>query len=229
MSSTRNTPDFHIRSIKQGPEDEDFILAAFDASLPQLASIGSGGQWGSQPFSEREDTGARLPFQQAQRYQATGEGDPIYVFIIEAEVQDEDKLPASLDIRTDESGKRLVRVGTVMFLEALYPKIASELFDRDVVKKALDGTNDYIYVEALVTDVRVGELRKGAGVAMLDHARQFCRDKAKDKLHLIAYSGNDRKLVKYYESQGYSAVEDFVYTRPSGEKWPGAFMSLKLA
>ncbi|KAI1748030.1 acetyltransferase [Xylaria castorea] len=207
------TPTFHIRGLRDGLEDDEFMIAAFDASLVQLASIGSGGQWGSEKLVERGVLDERTKVvEQAKRYQSTGEGDPIRIFVIEAEIPssvDADELPASVHLRTDDAGKRFLPVGSVMLSEGLYPQYMRLHFDKDLIKKELDGTKDYIYVEALITDYRAGPWRKGAGAALLEHSQKYCRERGQRILYLDAYAGNGRKLVKYYEGQGYSLVDNF--------------------
>lgn len=44
---------FHIRLASSNGDDAEFILAAWDSTLPFLASIGAGEMWGDQPFSQR--------------------------------------------------------------------------------------------------------------------------------------------------------------------------------
>ncbi|KAI0466750.1 acetyltransferase [Xylaria cf. heliscus] len=223
------TPNFHIRGLREGLEDGEFMIAAYDASLAQLASIGSGGQWGTTPLSERGDMDARIKiFEQARRYQTTGEGDPIRIFVIEAEIGDTDEVPAAAHVRTDDVGKKFLAVGSVMLSEGLYPYYLRPHFEKESIKKELDGTKDYIYVEALITDYRTGSWRKGSGAALLDHAQRFCRERGQSILYLDAYAGNDKKLLKYYEGQGYSVVDDFVSTKPDGSTWHGALLRLDL-
>ncbi|TGJ79582.1 hypothetical protein E0Z10_g9178 [Xylaria hypoxylon] len=227
-----NTPTFHIRGLIEGSSDIQFIVDAFDASIPQLASIGSGGQWGSEPFSERSNIGEKIKiFEQAQRYQLTGEGDPIRIFVIEAEIPSSavDELPASVRVRADDTGKNFLAVGSVMLSEGMYPPYLRPYFDKDTIKKELDGTRDYIYLEALITDYRTGPWRKGAGAALIEHSRQFCHERGKPILYVDSYGGNDRKLVKYYEAQGFLVVDDFEPLKPDGSKWPGVFYQLGIS
>ncbi|KAI0183677.1 hypothetical protein EV127DRAFT_446288 [Xylaria flabelliformis] len=228
-----STPTFHIRSLREGIEDGEFMIAAFDASLAQLASIGSGGQWGSKPLSERGRLDERTKiYEQAQRYQSTGEGDPIRIFVIEAEIPSSvnaDELPTSVYIRTDDAGKKFLIVGSMMLSEGLYPHYMRQHFEKESIKKELDGTKDYIYVEALITDYRAGPWRKGSGAALLEYSRRFCQERGKRILYLDAWAGNGRKLVKYYEGQGFSLIDDFESPTPDGSKWHGAFLRMDLA
>jgi hypothetical protein len=46
-------PRFHVRSASPDGDDAEFILAAWDSTLPFLASIGAGEMWGDQLFSQR--------------------------------------------------------------------------------------------------------------------------------------------------------------------------------
>ncbi|KAI0412176.1 acetyltransferase [Xylaria grammica] len=220
------TPKFHVRGLMEGPDDGQFMIDAFDASLPQLAAIGSEGQWGSEPFSKRPTIDKRIEiFEQALRYQLTGEGDPIRLFVIEAEIPSSavGELPASVHVRKDGTGKTLLAVGSVMLSEGIYPHYLRPHFDQEPIKKELDGTSDYIYLEALITDFRTGPWRKGAGAALIEHSQQFCRERGKPILYGDSYAGNGRKLVKYYEAQGFRVLDDFESPTPDGSKWPGAF------
>ncbi|KAJ2988383.1 hypothetical protein NUW58_g4008 [Xylaria curta] len=226
------TPIFRVRGLAEGFEDGQFLLDSFDASLAQLAEIGSGGQWGSKPLSERPGLENRIKiFEQARRYQTTGEGDPILIFIVEAEIPQSavDELPASVYVRTNDAGAKLVVVGSVMLSEGIYPHYMGPHLDKKAIGKELDGTRDYIYLEALITDYRTRGWRKGAGAALIEHAQRFCRERGKLILYLDAYSGNDRKLVRYYEQQGFSVVDDFENPVADGSKWPGAFLRMNVA
>ncbi|KAI0098917.1 acetyltransferase [Nemania sp. FL0031] len=223
-----STPTFHIRGIGEMSEDGAFILSAFDASLPQLASIGSGGQWGSQPFSERPNIQGRLNYEKAKQYQSTGEGEPIRIFIIETEIPSSAvaELPDSVRIRTGDGGEKFLAVGSMTVSEGKYPEYLVPHFDKEVIKKELDGTSEYVYLEALITDFRTGPWRKGAGAALIERAREYCREKGKRIMYCDSYAGNDRKLVKYYESQGFTVISDFLSTKPDGSTWPGTFFRM---
>lgn len=222
-------PTFHIRRLGDLAKDGQFMIDAYDSTLPQLAAIGSGGQWGLETFSEKRDLEAQTKVVvQAKRYQETGEGDPVRIFLIEAEVDDDPaalaELPDSVYVRAGEAGgKKLLAVGSVMLSEGIYPSYLRPHFNQDAIKKALDGTSDYVYLEALITDYRAGKWRKGAGAALIEFSRQYCREKGKRVLYGDSYSGNDGKLVKYYEGQGFHVVDYFEAVKPDGSTWPGAF------
>lgn len=193
------TPTFHIRGLSDGLEDGQFMIDAFDASLLYLATIGGEGQWGSVPFAERPNSKDRIKvFEQAKRYQSTGEGDPVRIFVAEAEIPPSAaaELPATVRVRTGDAGEKYLAVGSVTLSEVMYPPYMATFFDQDPIKKALDGTQDYIYLEALITDYRVGPWRKGAGAALIEFSRQYCLEKGKRTIYVDSYAGNDGKLVK---------------------------------
>ncbi|KAJ8121954.1 hypothetical protein ONZ43_g1724 [Nemania bipapillata] len=224
-----NTPTFYVRGLED--EDSQFIVDSFNASLPHLASIGSGGQWGSEPFAERANAEQRIKiYEQAKRYQSTGEGDPILVFIIEVAFPPEAaaELPASIHIRTSEFGDQYLAVGTMMLSEGIYPPYIGQTFHKEPIKKALDGTSDYVYLEALITDFRTGLWRKGAGAALIEYSRKFCLERGKQTIYVDCYAGNDGKLVKYYENQGFTIVDSFEGPKPDGTIWHGMVLRMDI-
>ncbi|KAI0528267.1 acetyltransferase [Xylaria bambusicola] len=226
------TPTFHVRGLSESLGDGQFVIDAYDASLPHLASIGSGKQWGSTPFAGRTDQEEKIKvFRQAEHYQLTGEGPPVQIFIVEAEIPSSavDELPSSLKLRKDADGKNLLSVGTMMLSQGLYPHYMATLFNQDPIKKELDGTRDYIYLEGLITDFRTGAWRKGVGAVLIEYARQFCREKGQKILYADAYAGNERRLVKYYETQGFHVVDNFEAIKPDGSIWPGVFLRLDVS
>ncbi|KAI1826060.1 acetyltransferase [Xylaria intraflava] len=221
-------PTFHVRELGEGSEDVQFMMDAFDSTLPRLAAIGSGGQWGSVPASERSNVNDLLKsLGQARRYRSTGEGDPIWFFIIETEIPSTalDELPASVHVRTSND-KKFLAVGCVKLSEGICPHYIRGHFDKDIIRKELEGNTDYLYLEALITDYRTGSWRKGSGAALVEYSRHFCRGRGKTVLYLDAYAGNDGKLVKWYETQGFSVVIEVEHPTPTGSKWPGAILRM---
>lgn len=200
IQPTSATPAFHIRPLDfNGMEDIQFLIDSYDASLVQLASIGSGGQWGTQKFAERPDQAEKTKmFEEIKEYYLTGKGKPIRYFIAEVEIPPSavDELPVSVRIRTDGDGKKFLAVGSVMITEGDCPYYIRLQFDKDSVKTALEGRDDYIYLEGLITDFRTGSWRKGSGAVLIEYARQYCREKGKRSIFLDSYAGNGRKLVK---------------------------------
>jgi hypothetical protein len=189
-----------VFSIREAVEsDSQFIADAFDATLTQLAAIGSGSQWGSQPLMEREDRGETVRVtQQALRFMSTGEGEPILIFIAEVEIPPSqiEELPVSLHTRRDNEGRTFLAVGTVRLSEDMMPGYVRKLFVQDLIRQELEGKKDYVYLEALITDFRAGSWRRGAGAALIQHAQEYCLQKSKPTLYVDSWAGNNKKLVK---------------------------------
>ncbi|HEU4423041.1 MAG TPA: GNAT family N-acetyltransferase [Pilimelia sp.] len=78
-----------------------------------------------------------------------------------------------------------------------------------------------LYVNLLVTDRRYAG--RGIGARLLDHARSLARAAGIGLVRLDCYAGDDRKLVRYYESQGFVATAPLML----GD-WPGQLMEQKL-
>jgi len=66
-----------------------------------------------------------------------------------------------------------------------------------------------LYVNLLVTDRRRAGL--GIGALLLDHARALAREAGIGLLRLDCYAGGDRKLVRYYEAQGFTATAPLTF------------------
>jgi GNAT superfamily N-acetyltransferase len=76
-----------------------------------------------------------------------------------------------------------------------------------------------LYVSFLCADRRF----KGVGSVLLKKAKDLARDAGVAQMRVDCYAGDDGKLVRYYESQGFVKVEDFVV-----KGWPGALLILRL-
>ena len=79
------------------------------------------------------------------------------------------------------------------------------------------------YVHLLASDRRF----KGYGVggALLAHAAEATRRAGISLLRVDCYAGDDRKLVAYYESNGFTATEAFVV---GADKWPGQVLARRV-
>jgi len=82
-------------------------------------------------------------------------------------------------------------------------------------------TEPELYVNLLVTDR--DHAGKGIGGALLEHARELAEAAGKHLLRLDCYAGGDGALVRYYESQGYTATESITVDTPTGP-WPGQIL-----
>lgn len=199
MSGSR----FHFRDVCR-PEDVDFILAAADSTLLHLASIGSGDQWGSTPFSEREDRVEQIQgwISSSEAYRLGQPGSqPHKLFIAEVEVPEgDDTAFAGLSIRTDERGRRLASVGVAGVREHWWPKYVAgpEGFEslQHVVKQA-EAEGGFFYLDVLLSDFRASAARRGVGAALLEKAREYSVSRGAKVLFLDCWAGNSGNLVKY--------------------------------
>jgi GNAT superfamily N-acetyltransferase len=79
-----------------------------------------------------------------------------------------------------------------------------------------------MYIVLLVAD-------RGAGIGarLLAYARFLAVEAGVGLLRVDCYAGDDRALVRYYESQGFTATQRFAMAQP-GEPWPGQVLERRL-
>ncbi|HEY1177918.1 MAG TPA: GNAT family N-acetyltransferase [Phytomonospora sp.] len=80
-----------------------------------------------------------------------------------------------------------------------------------------------LYVQFLIT---AGAFRgRGVGARLLAHARERAEAWGVGQVRVDCYAGDDRKLVAFYVSQGFTPIETFTV----GEKeWPGQLLGYRL-
>jgi GNAT superfamily N-acetyltransferase len=144
-------------------DDEISLLELFDEAVRWLAGRGLGGQWGTQPWSERPDRRERIS-----------------------------RLARSSELTIAEVGNRVV--GALEVGESS-PSYAPQVHENNL----------YIYV--LLTSRQL--IGQGIGGALLNHARADCRTRGLDLLRVDCWAGGEQQLVRYYESQGFTATEQF--------------------
>lgn len=79
------------------------------------------------------------------------------------------------------------------------------------------------YVHLLASDRRFKGY--GIGSALLAHAAEETRRAGVSLLRVDCYAGDDRKLVAYYEGNGFTATEAFVV---GADKWPGQVLARRV-
>ncbi|MFI6462767.1 GNAT family N-acetyltransferase [Streptomyces sp. NPDC050528] len=79
------------------------------------------------------------------------------------------------------------------------------------------------YVHLLASDRRFKGY--GVGSALLAHAAEETRRAGVSLLRVDCYAGDDRKLVAYYEGNGFTATEAFVVGE---DKWPGQVLARRV-
>jgi len=78
-----------------------------------------------------------------------------------------------------------------------------------------------LYIRFLITDR--SSTRRGLGGVLLDKSRDLARAAGVGMLRVDCYAGDDQKLVRWYESQGFQRAEAFVV-----QGWPGQVLVQRL-
>jgi hypothetical protein len=186
-------PKYQIRPASSAQEDGKKILEFSDSQLPYLASIGSAEQWGSASASIRDAAQQKYKrlVERSEEEQTWGL-DWIQIFVVDVEVNHED-LPDGFGheaISQDREGKRVVLPVAAMILEG-----RSSDYTRPVLPEQ-DAHDPFVYVRYLVTDRRVGNLSKGSGQKLLNHADEVAGSLGIGRLCLDGWNGNGYLLVK---------------------------------
>ncbi|KAF2111602.1 hypothetical protein BDV96DRAFT_582451 [Lophiotrema nucula] len=223
-------PQFLVRDVETVDGDGLFIISTFDAALPFLDSIGSHEQWGSTPFSHQqswvEDTLRQIRDAENYNLTANSKGERLHVFIVERQcpAQGAEVLGAHYRIAVD--GRRFLSVGFAFVRDNWFPSYITS--QRHLhIGDAEPG--NIVYLEVMVTDSRVGSLRCGAGAALIRAVHNYSRNRGKDALYLDGWAGNEKKLIKYYDQQGFRVVDDFYLPRPHRTPWWGTLMRMDIS
>lgn len=192
-----------IRPASLATNDDSFLLACFDSQIKWLPSVGAGDQWGSNPISHDKDLQ-----QKYRKYVQTSQDcerqpwspDSCRVYIAEANDQDGKAVPVAGLILTAKSS------------DYVQPTIPEQ-----------DQTDPFVYMPLLISDRERGVLSKGAGVALIEFAKKEIVNFGFKRLCCDCWSGNDRKLVQFYENKGFKYIGKF-----DDDGWPGEVIELRL-
>jgi len=130
---------FHVRLASSDGDDAEFILAAWDSTLPFLASIGAGEMWGDQPFSQRA----------GQRQEV--------IDVINGTTRETDG-GRQFWIAEVHRAEEVVKVGAAMTREVL-PGYLTEHVGTGSYE---DANNLLLYLEVLIADYRSDKRYRGA-------------------------------------------------------------------
>jgi hypothetical protein len=164
-----NTQQFRIRNASSISQDSQFINAAWDSTLPYLASIGAGEMWGSQPFSERE-----------------GHRQEIIDVIQKSEEKSKDDSRRWLIAELEDGSA----IGAAMIRDAL----PYYLLEREELKDKTEKSNSLLFIEVLIADHRSQPRYKGSGAALVEAIKHRALQTGKDAVYLDVWAGNERKL-----------------------------------
>ena len=164
-------PHFHVRPASLDSDDVEFILAAWDSTLPFLASIGASEMWGDQPFSQRE----------GQRQEI--------IDIIEGTKKEVDG-GRQFWIAEIHRAEKVVKVGAALTREVL-PGYLTEHVD---LRSHVNSSKTLLYLEVLIADHRSNTRHRGAGKALIEALEQRVRPYGKGSLYVDVWAGNNRRL-----------------------------------
>ena len=172
MNIMTNKPQsFHVRPASSDGDDEQFILAAWDSTLPFLASIGAGEMWGDRPFSQRE----------GQRQEV--------VDVINGATKQHDG-GRQFWIAETHCAEGVVKGGAAMTRESL----PGYLIEHADLKKHMGSNKRLLYLEVLIADHRSNKRYKGAGKALVEFLERRARSDGMDALYVDIWAGNNRRL-----------------------------------
>ncbi|OAL47293.1 hypothetical protein IQ07DRAFT_590145 [Pyrenochaeta sp. DS3sAY3a] len=234
-------PEFHIRTTPL-QTDTPFILEAFDSALPHLASIGSAAQWGTTPRSTQPVFVEHVRASVAAAQSASTEAA---VFVAEVALTpglEKSRLDSNLNVEGDGdaagAGAQAPRVRKdadtpypmlQVAAAALTGEFAAYVLAQEHLKPLVAGaieSADFLYLSVLVSDFRAGEMRRGAGGALMAQVRAYARGRGKRAVWCDCWAGNGGKLVGYYEKLGFVAVGEFAATKDDGVVWEGKLLRM---
>jgi GNAT superfamily N-acetyltransferase len=160
-----------VRPASLDGDDAEFILAAWDSTLPFLASIGAGEMWGNQPFSQRE----------GQRQEI--------IDIINGTTKEVDG-GRQFWIAEIHGAEEVVRVAVAMTREVL-PGYLTKHVD---MGSHIEANKTLLYLEVLIADQRLNKRHRGAGRALIEALEQRARLDGKYGPYVDVWAGNDRRL-----------------------------------
>ncbi|KXJ87462.1 hypothetical protein Micbo1qcDRAFT_167470 [Microdochium bolleyi] len=235
----------HTITIRDGTlADEAHILDLFDSAIEYLPTIGSGDQWGPQLFSKqqsRQEGLSRIVTASVENQKNASPGDLFdmsrdnipHARILVAESTPTTSGGAVVGQKGVEKGEEedgeapAVRVAGLAYQDFVPPNMAANEQYRPSADMINAREGKFVYVWVLVSNFRVdAERRKGGGSALLGRTIELAKAHGKKWVYVDCWTGNDRKLVQYYERQGFSLVKDFLFEKPDGSMWPGSLLEL---
>ncbi|KAF7552425.1 hypothetical protein G7046_g7419 [Stylonectria norvegica] len=229
---------FHIRDAGASPHDAEFIIEAFDSTLPHLTAAGNAGQWGTAPFSKKPGfcQSTRDDILQSERFRDSGTGERLRVFI--AEIEEEALLDAAggaydrrdgLARRVDELGGTYVSAGAATLRDEDFARHILMSKDLRTHVDSAKSAGGFVFLDVIVTDHRLGNRRRGAGLALIDHIKQYALDHEKKTIWLDCWLGETQRLAQYYQDMGFKPVQDFELQRKDRSAWQGRLFRMALA
>jgi hypothetical protein len=190
---------FHIRDTITTPYGSDaaFIADAFDSATAFLATIGSAKQWGVEPVAAQP----RFMEETVDMTKGSHRGQPVRMFIAEVALRPDEQVDPGLRVREDAGGQRwLLVAGATVHTGAYFPAYITRWLPegadfRTRLEDVGRSEKDW-FLEHVVADFRTGEMRKGAGSALLERVHEFAKANGVENLWLDCWSGNGGRLSR---------------------------------
>ena len=178
-ASNASSTLFQLGVTNADESDVDFIIHAFDSALPYLASIGSEKQWGTIPFSQKNEVPPAFTAYMQKSYDLNSSSpqDRDWQHLVIYEVQ-----------ASDGNWTRVAAQG----VSTNFPDYVPEKLAPQQVR---DPT-DYVYLNYLIADRRTGELAKGAGNRLVEFAESQAEAMGKSVFYGDCWRGNNDGLMK---------------------------------
>ncbi|KAF5024703.1 hypothetical protein F66182_3217 [Fusarium sp. NRRL 66182] len=225
---------FSVRDAGVSFNDAQFIIDAFDSTIPHLAATGNSEQWGIEPLSNQKGFIQKMHdfLAESEKFRETGAGNPMRIFIAEVhddQVNQEITASDGLARRVDEKGNTLLSVGLAIVLDNTFVKYLQESDSvKDHIGPAMEKGN-FVFLQYLVTDHRVGDRRKGAGTALLEKVKEYAIEHGWKAIWIDCWDGGNGQLVQYYVDRGFQIMGGFVLTHDKdGSKWKGKLLRIDL-
>ncbi|KAH6892877.1 hypothetical protein B0T10DRAFT_558882 [Thelonectria olida] len=181
--------------------DHELFVDFVDSQISWLSTVGSGDQWGTKSIREANPAASERTRSWIERsgQNAQWGSDWCRAFVAEA-----------------SSG---VPVAGIV-LDSKAPAYVHSVLPEQ------DESDPFVYLAYLMSNRYAGEERKGAAAALIAFAKDQVHSVGLNRICLDCWRGNDRKLVRYYESQGFKSLEDF--TVAEKDDWPGCVLEMRL-
>ncbi|KAI0438332.1 hypothetical protein F4803DRAFT_101580 [Xylaria telfairii] len=204
MASTTETP-FTIRPATIAASDHELFIDFQDSQISWLSTVGSGDQWGTKSIREANPAASERTRPWVERSERSAQNaqwnsDWCRAFVAEA-----------------SSGVPVAG----LVLDSKAPAYVHSVLPEQ------DESDPFVYLAYLISNRHAGEERKGAAAALIAFAKEHVHSVGLNRICLDCWRGNDRKLVRYYESQGFRLVKDFTVTEK--DDWPGCVLEMRLS
>lgn len=129
--------------------------------------------------------------------------------------------PWSVDPRKVERIRQMIADGDLWIAEVEGSRVGALILSEEAMPYIEPATERELYVQLLLTDPALRGHQVGA--RLLDHAKCEARRRGVALLRVDCFAGGDGKLVRYYESQGFTPIARFEV-----KGWPGQLLAQRV-